>query len=583
MRKRAATKATFPNVVDAMEDPRLFGPMFAGPSWANWRTILRGAFALPMTESELEFFRTVTDRDPPAKRVKELVVIAGRRSGKDSVASAIAAYSAATFRKSGKVRPGERPRVILVGADRAQARAQLAYCKGYFSEIEPFKAMVTRETADGLELSSGIDLVVQTCDHRSARGATCLLAIGTETAFWASETSSSPDTEVFRALQPSLATLDGESMMILISSAYKRSGLLYDRWKRFYGVDDPNTLIVHAKTRDLNPLISEEVIAAAFADDPESAKAELDSLWRDDLAGFLTLPEIEAITDRGVPARKRVNGVQYTAWLDASSGAGKDSFCASIGHKEGENCVIDRVIEIRPPFSPPSAVALIASELSSFGIRRATADRWGLAFVASEFERHQIALEYSDKNSSEIFRQALPIIRSGRARLIDNPRMINQFVNLERRILPGGGERIGHPERGGHHDDIAVVVSGCLVALAAPLTGAEGWIEFYRRQVEEPGRHNTDLDDVMASGPAFGFSFSSAPLVKLVLPPGPIAAAGSLYTNRAGLIIARRIGDQTIAEVSREDAVDLLKGNVAWRNANEDLSRELLGETSNEN
>jgi hypothetical protein len=265
---RATTK--FPDIVAAMSDQRLFGPMFSGPSWANWRTILRGAFALPMkSEEEREFFHSVTGREPPARRVKELDVIAGRRSGQDSVASAIATYAAVTFRSSGKVRPGERPLVMLLGADRAQARAQLAYIKGYFSEIAPFKAMVQRETVDGLELTNGIDVVVQTCDHRTARGRTCLLAIGTETAFWSSETSSSPDTEVFRAIQPALATLDGESMLILISSAYKRSGLLYDRWKKFYGVDDENTLVVHAKTRDLNPLISEEVIAAAFADDPE--------------------------------------------------------------------------------------------------------------------------------------------------------------------------------------------------------------------------------------------------------------------------------------------------------------------------
>jgi hypothetical protein len=579
---RTAAKAatTFPDIVSAMEDSRLLGSMFGGPSWSNWRAVIRGAFALSMTEAEVEFFRSVTDREPPTRRMKELTVVAGRRSGKDSVAAAIAAYTAAVFRPSGRIRPGERPLVMLLGADRAQARAQLSYIKGLFNEIAPFKAIITRETQDTLELSSGVDIVLQTADHRSARGRSVLLAVCTETAFWpASENSANPDVETFRAIQPSLATLDGESMVILISSAYKRSGLLYDRWKRFYGVDDPNTLIVHAKTRDLNPLISQEVIAAAFADDPESAKAEWDSLWRDDLAGFVTLQEIEAIVDRGIAARPRVNGVQYSAWLDASSGAGKDSFCASIGHREGDNCVIDRIIEIRPPFSPPSAVALIAGELANFGIRRATADRWGLAFVASEFERHQIALEYSDKNSSEIFRQALPIIRSGRSRLPDHDRMKNQFVNLERRILPGGGERIGHPERGGHHDDICVVVSGCLVALAAPLTGPESTLEYYRRLVEEPNRYNTDMDDFRASGPEFGFSFSDEPLIRVTLPPGPIAAEGVAYAPRAGRLIARRIGTDAIVEVGRADAIDLLKGNKAWSAANADLARELLGES----
>jgi hypothetical protein len=230
----------------------------------------------------------------------------------------------------------------------------------------------------------------------------------------------------------------------------------------------------------------------------------MDSAWRDDLAGFVTLQDIEAVVDRGISVRPPRQDVQYHAWLDASSGAGKDSFCASIGHREGETCVIDCIIEIKPPFSPPSAVSLIASTLQSYGIRRACADRWGLAFVAAEFERHQISLDYSDKVSSEIFRQALPIIRSGRARLPDHQPMVNQFCNLERRILPGGGERIGHPECGGHHDDIAVVVAGCLVALGAPLSGPEGWIEYYRRLNESAG---IERDDIRAPAPNFGFEF----------------------------------------------------------------------------
>jgi hypothetical protein len=40
-----------------------------------------------MADTEREFFRSVTGREPPAKRVKKLDIIAGRRSAKHSVAS----------------------------------------------------------------------------------------------------------------------------------------------------------------------------------------------------------------------------------------------------------------------------------------------------------------------------------------------------------------------------------------------------------------------------------------------------------------------------------------------------------------
>lgn len=299
------------NIVDAMSDDRVFGRMFAGTSWDNWRTVLKGAFGLPMTSEERDFFRAVAGREPPGHRVKELDIIAGRRSGKDSVMSAVACFAAVTFNPHGKIRPGERPLVMLLGADRAQARSLLNYVKGYFAEIAPFKSLIQRETQDGLELANSVDIVVSTADYRSTRGRTVLIAIFNETAFWPSETSASPDVETFRAVQPALATLGDEAMLVMISSAYKRAGLLYDRWSRFYGTDDPNTLVIHAKTVDLNPTISKAVIDAAIADDPEAAKAEWLSQWRDDLASYITRAEIEACIDRGVAVRPRQAGITY--------------------------------------------------------------------------------------------------------------------------------------------------------------------------------------------------------------------------------------------------------------------------------
>jgi hypothetical protein len=78
---------------------------------------------LPMTTEEVDFFRTVAERDPPEKPVCEVWVIAGRRAGKDSVASLIAAYAAAFFNHSDRLRPGERPLVLnlATAADRLSA------------------------------------------------------------------------------------------------------------------------------------------------------------------------------------------------------------------------------------------------------------------------------------------------------------------------------------------------------------------------------------------------------------------------------------------------------------------------------
>src|SRR6266478_7787183 len=75
------------DIVSAMNSPKLFRSSFEGESWNGMRTILKAAYCLPMDEAEKEFFRSVAQREPPRKRVRELWIIAGRRSGKDSISS----------------------------------------------------------------------------------------------------------------------------------------------------------------------------------------------------------------------------------------------------------------------------------------------------------------------------------------------------------------------------------------------------------------------------------------------------------------------------------------------------------------
>ena len=85
------------DIVAAMNSKLLFANWFKGSSWDNWHTVLKGAFALPMSEAERAFFRTVAERDPPTKPVRELWCVIGRSGGKDSIASLVTAHAAALF------------------------------------------------------------------------------------------------------------------------------------------------------------------------------------------------------------------------------------------------------------------------------------------------------------------------------------------------------------------------------------------------------------------------------------------------------------------------------------------------------
>jgi hypothetical protein len=317
------------------------GPWFSGPSWAVWRAILKAAFALPMSETEVELFRSVAERDPPKQRVRELWIVAGRRAGKDSIASLIAAWFGAFVNYDGFLRPGELASVMCLACDRQQAKIVLGYSRAYFERLEMLRGLVTRETADGLELSTGSELTVMSSNFRSVRGRSIALGIMDELAFWRSEEgSASPDVETYGALVPGLATIPG-SMLIGMSSPYGRAGLLYEKWKAHYGnSDDEDVLVVRAASRTLNPTIDPRIVDAEMARDPARARAEWLAEWRDDVSTFLPRDVIDAAVDYDVVVRPPIPDVIYHGACDPSGGV-SDSFTAAVAHAEGDAVILE--------------------------------------------------------------------------------------------------------------------------------------------------------------------------------------------------------------------------------------------------
>lgn len=434
---------------EALTDPALFQPWFPSETWDGWRAVLKAAYALPMTGDEVDFFRTVADRDPPKTRVRELWCIVGRRGGKDSIASVIGAHSGALFDQQHRLRPGERALVMCLAVDRDQAKVVLNYTRSFFTDVDLLKGMVQRATANGFELDNSVDIAVATNSFRSVRGRPVLCAIFDEVAFWRDERSASPDEETYKAIGPALASIPG-SMIIGISSPYRKSGLLYRKYREHYG-QDGDVLVIKAPTRTLNPTIGQAVIDQALAEDPATARAEWMAEFRDDIAGFVDVNVIEACVDYGVTARPPRDGVRYRAGCDPSGGS-RDSFTAAIAHNEGNIAVLDCLVEIKAPFNPTAATEQIAETLKAYGIRKATGDKYAAQWVVDAFRKVGIEYAHSELDRSAIYLEALPLFTSGRVRLLDNKRLANQFASLERRTSPGGKDRVDHGPGG--HDDV---------------------------------------------------------------------------------------------------------------------------------
>lgn len=463
------------DLLEALDDPNLFGPWFSGDSWRPWRAVLKAACGHALDVDELAIFRAVAQRDPPRRRVRELWIVAGRRAGKDSIASAIGAHAAGFVDYGAVLRPGEVASVLCLAVDRTQAKIVMRYTKAFFDRIPMLAGLVTRETADGLELSTQAELSVIAANFRTVRGRSVALAILDECAFWRDEGSASPDVETYVALAPGMATIPN-SLLIGMSSPYRKAGLLYTKWRDHFGKPGDDVLVIQAPSRALNPTLPQRVIDEAMERDPAAARAEWLGEWRNDLAAYLTRELVEAAVDRGVTVRPRADGGgTYVAFCDPSGGV-NDSFTAAIAHAEGETVILDCLVEIRAPFNPTNATADIAETLKAYGINTVTGDRYAASWVVDAFSKHGIAYQHSDRDRSAIYANALPLFTAGRARLLDNPRLVSQFANLERRTSSMGRDRIDHPA--GLADDSSNSAAGALTLAAG--RSESGFLAHYR-------------------------------------------------------------------------------------------------------
>jgi len=450
-------------VSDVMSSPKLLGPHFHGDSWGRWRAVIKATFGEQMSDAEVADFRDVAQRDPPRQRVSEAVYAIGRGGGKDSAASLMATAAAVNFDPKGKLRPGEMAHVLCIAVDREQAAIVLGYIKAYFEEVPALRALVKSVDRNGVTLHNNVTIIVATNSFRSVRGRSIICAIFDECAFWRSEDSAAiPDVEVAAAVAPGLARMPG-SMLILISTVHKRAGLLYQRFKDHFGRDSADTLVVRGTTMQFNPTFDAKIIDRQLAEDSQRYSAEYLSEWRDDLSNYITRDLIEAAVDVGVAVRPHDPLHRYTSFVDASSG-GPDSFTCAVAHKEGDVAILDCVVEVRPPFSAATATTDIAAVLKSYRLVETMGDHHARAWVVAEFARHGITFNArpSGMDRSALYLETASLFSAGRVRLIDNKRLVAQYAALERRVMPGGKDRVDHPDRAGHHDDISNSCAGAL-------------------------------------------------------------------------------------------------------------------------
>ena len=460
----------WPTIVQVMDQAPLFKP--AG-QWAAWRAFLCAAWGLPMTAEEQEIYRECTGReDVPTKRATEVDAIVGRRGGKSRVIALAAIHLATERDLSGILARGETASIPVISQDKSEAQTVVGYIRA-LCELPLYAGLLEGEpTSERVRLrvaGCSIEIGVRVANYRAVRSYTVVGAVLDEVAFWRSDEagSANPDTEVLRALRPSMATVPG-SMLFKVSSPFARSGVLWRDYREHYGKLGRH-LVWKAPTLRMHPdesTLSVE-IERAYRDDPVAAASEYGAEFRTDLAGLLSEDVLERVMEpRG--DLEPVEGISYRGFIDVSGGSA-DAYGLGIAHwvppekdiAGAGRVVVDLAREWPAPFDPDEVTGEVCEILKAYWINEVTGDHYGGVWPQERFWKRGIAYEVSKDDKSRLFLHFAAMANARRASLPDHARLRAQLLSLERRTWGSGRETVDHP-RGGH-DDLANVAAGAAV------------------------------------------------------------------------------------------------------------------------
>jgi hypothetical protein len=180
------------DILQAIADPNVFKSHFSRGNWKAWTAFLAALFALPMSDEERAIYESCTGRpEPPTEASKEAWLVVGRRGGKSRVLATIAVFLACFKDWRPYLAHGEVGTVMVIAADRRQARVIMRYCLGLLKDVPMLKRQIEGVTQDCVTLKNSVAIEIHTASFRSTRGYTIVAALLDELAFWPTDETSS--------------------------------------------------------------------------------------------------------------------------------------------------------------------------------------------------------------------------------------------------------------------------------------------------------------------------------------------------------------------------------------------------------
>lgn len=456
-----------PSRYEFLVDPQLLGRPRAQVSLAQ-RTALKTFDGEPLTPEELETYHACTGRERyPGVPFPEMTMIAGARSGKDSVIAAPSVLYEAVFAGHERhLTRGEHGTCVLVAQDQRATRVAYSYIRAYATGSPLVRRLVEEEREAELRFSNGMRIVCFASTAKSIRGFSIPAAVMDEMAFFRLESGADADVEIQTAIRRGGVGFPAPRL-IKITTPYLRTGVVFDDFTRYWGQDDPDVLVWRAATSLMNPSIDGKRLAREQRVDGQRFAREYLAEFGEDLEAFLPGVWIEAATADGVHERPPDLARTYRAAVDPSGGAVKgDAFTLAIAHIEGARIVQDVMKAWASSRGATVDLGQVCAEIAAtcrrYGVHSVKGDHYAGQWPEQEFRKVGIHYTPTEHDKSQTYRELEPQLAQGRVDLLDHPTMLRELRLLERRYKPGGKTpTIDHP-KGGHDDcanALAIVVA----------------------------------------------------------------------------------------------------------------------------
>ena len=449
------------DVIQAIRDPNILGDVLSPAQEAALRTL----YGLPIPKDQESLVRRCTGH-PSRKPMeyREAAFICGRRSGKsDKIASNVCVYEA-FFRKH-DLSTGERGVVLLLAQNMRQAQVVRNYIEGKIQKSPILSRHVQATRAQELDLDNGITIAIHPASFRSIRGLSVVACICDEIGFWWTEDGyANPDVEILRAVRPAMATFPN-AKLVLASSPYAMNGVLWDLWRN--RKKDRDTLVWHAPTALMNPIVGKRFLENEKKRDPDIYRREYEAEFAEAVSAYIPADAIAACVVAGrtsvppTPKRHR-----YTAAIDAAFKGDRFTFAVVHRDRQADRFVVDHLAGWEGSRQSPVRLSQVVPEirkvLDLYGTHKVFGDQFGAEPLRQVFRSDGMTFmesPFTVQSKADMYATLRSLILDGRIELLDHRDSLKELRSLEIHNLPGGHPRIGHPSRGGLHDDYADAIA----------------------------------------------------------------------------------------------------------------------------